>query len=241
MQGLYQLRRWLHLMWDLLEQLICLSSASYFDQIVLEHAIIHKSSEGLLVNRWKQKQSVQRRYNITAKTYDQRYCNEQTVKYRAALDNITISKDAALLDVGCSTGLFFSHIANKAGLLVGLDLSRELLLQANKRAKHYKNVFLVLGDADNLPFIDQFFNSVFIFTVLQNMPTPSTTLNEISRATKPDAHIVVTALKRAIPLETFSKLLKKAKLSTITLKGDDALQCYVVISIKNKDASPLSP
>jgi len=185
------------------------------------------------VNRWKHKRSVRYRYNETAQSYDQRYYAEQQIKYQVALNGLHIVRNSTALDVGCGTGLFFSHIYDKAGLVVGLDISRELLLQAKERAKSYSNVFVVLGDADHLPFTDNFFDLVFAFTVLQNMPKPVETLQELSRAAKPDASIVATALKRAISLDTFADMLEQARFRTTVLRDDEHLQCYVVIATQS--------
>ena len=151
------------------------------------------------MNRWAHKRSIRRRYNLTAQSYDQRYFAEQQIKYQAALNKLQIKQDDTILDVGCGTGLFFNHISDRAGSVVGLDISRGLLLQAKERAKAYSNVFVVLGDADHLPFADGFqrFRSR-CYRICPNVET----LQEPVVA-KPDASIVVTALKRHF-LETFA-------------------------------------
>ncbi|MEJ2079969.1 MAG: methyltransferase domain-containing protein, partial [Acidobacteriota bacterium] len=84
--------------------------------------------------------------------------------------------NSTVLDVGCGTGLFFSHIATEAQTVVGVDISRLLLLQAKERVRDFPSVLLVQADADHLPFRDACFNVVLAFTVLQNMPKPSETL-----------------------------------------------------------------
>ncbi len=185
------------------------------------------------MNRWKHKRSVRYRYDKTAQTYDRRYCNEQEAKYQAALDGLTVRLQSIVLDVGCGTGLFFDRIADKANKVVGLDLSRELLFKAKSRAKAHDNVFVVLGDADYLPFVDSFFDFVFTFTVLQNMPKPVEMLQELSRVVKPEAPIVVTALKRAISLENFADMLEQTGLRATELREDEQLQCYVVTAAQS--------
>jgi ubiquinone/menaquinone biosynthesis C-methylase UbiE len=165
--------------------------------------------------------------------YDQRYCEEQEAKYNAVLNDLKVQHGDVVLDVGCGTGLFFPHIAEKAGVVVGLDISRELLLQAKERAKKQENVFVVLADADYLPFADAIFDLVFAFTVIQNMPKPLETLKEIKRVTKEGASIVLTGLKKAIPLEVFGELLSEAEMQVVSLKDDASLQCYVVVCVQS--------
>ena len=64
-------------------------------------------------------------------------------------------------------------------MVVGVDISRKLLLKAKEQARAFPNVFVLQADADHLPFKDGFFDDVFAFTVLQNMPNPNETLSEL--------------------------------------------------------------
>ncbi|NLE03616.1 MAG: class I SAM-dependent methyltransferase [Crenarchaeota archaeon] len=184
------------------------------------------------MNKWRQKNSVRYRYNQTAFSYDERYFDEQQSKYKVALEGVKIDRGFIVLDVGCGTGLFFGHIAKKSSLIVGVDISKKLLLQANVRAKSCGNVCVVLCDADFLPFADNCFHLVFAFTVLQNMPNPVQTLCEFNRVSLPAGSMVVTALKRAIALDVFADMLDQAKLKTILLKDDKSLCCNIVVTIK---------
>jgi ubiquinone/menaquinone biosynthesis C-methylase UbiE len=207
-------------------------AASVFDQTVLEAAIVNKSSEGFRVNTWRQKRSVMRRYNLTAEMYDARYCEEQQLKYKAAIEGLSVDGESVVLDVGCGTGLFFSQIAPDAGMVVGADISLELLGLAKENAKKYPDVYLVQADADHLPFKQSIFTHVFAFTVLQNMPNPVKTLEEFKLVAKYDARIVVTGLKAAVSLEVFGGFLEKAGLQVVSLRDDDALRCYVVTCLQ---------
>jgi len=182
------------------------------------------------VNKWKQKRSVMQRYAVTAEMYDVRYAEEQEAKYKAALANLNVA--GAVLDVGCGTGLLFSHVATQAEAVVGVDVSGKLLLQAKERAENF-NVHLVQADADHLPFKNSYFDMVFAFTVLQNMPKPAETLNELKRTAKHDGSIVVTGLKKAFSSEAFRALLQQAGLRVVSLKDDDMLKCHVAISVQD--------
>ena len=183
------------------------------------------------MNTWRQKRSVMRRYNLTAEMYDARYCEEQEAKYKAALDGLSLEA-GVVLDVGCGSGLFFSHVANEAKLVVGVDVSRRLLQLAKERAKTYPDVYLIQADADKLPFKQDIFTHVFAFTVLQNMPNPPKTLEEFKLVAQNDARIVVTGLKAAVSLEVFGGFLEKAGLQVVSLRDDEVLRCYVVVSVR---------
>jgi ubiquinone/menaquinone biosynthesis C-methylase UbiE len=183
------------------------------------------------VSTWKQKRRVMRRYDLTALLYNVRYAEEQEAKYRIALENLRVA--GTILDVGCGTGLLFPHVATKAEKVVGVDVSKQLLLQARKRAEKFRSVQLVQADADHLPFRNAYFTVVFAFTVLQNMPKPFETLMEIKHIAKRDALIVITGLKKKFSLEAFEELLRQAGLRVVLLKDNDDVKCYVAVSLQS--------
>lgn len=185
------------------------------------------------MNKWSQKRKIMRRYDLTAEMYEMRYAEEQLAKYKAALESLNINCNSEVLDVGCGTGLLFRHVVAEAQAVVGVDVSLKLLRQAKKRAQEFRNIHLVQADADHLPFKSNHFNIVFSFTVLQNMPMPLETLNEIKRNATHDALIVVTGLKKVFPLEAFRELLQNAGLQVVTLNNADELKCYVVVTIQD--------
>jgi ubiquinone/menaquinone biosynthesis C-methylase UbiE len=174
-----------------------------------------------------------RRYDLTAQMYDQRYGEEQEAKYKAALEGFNITHCSKMLDVGCGTGMFFNHISEKADLVLGVDVSRQLLLQAKKRAQARSNIYVVQADADHLPLKDDYFDAVFAFTVLQNIPKPLKTLVEMRRSAKYDAQFVISGLKATIDLEVFGDLLQKAGLLVVSMRNEEALRCHVVICVRD--------
>lgn len=181
------------------------------------------------MNKWDQKRKVMRRYDLTARSYDSQYSEEQHAKYNKALENLVISSGSVVLDAGCGTGLFLSRIAPVAHTVVGMDISRELLLRAKEKTRGLDNVYLVKADADCMPFGNGCFSLVFAFTMLQNMPRPMDTLKAIGQVTKEEATIVVTGLKKYFSMEAFAGLLKSAGFCTVSIITDDVLNCYVAI------------
>jgi ubiquinone/menaquinone biosynthesis C-methylase UbiE len=185
------------------------------------------------VNNCNKKRKVMRRYDLTARMYEERYAEEQAAKYQAALKHLSIKRNSIVLDVGCGTGLFIPYIAPEAETVVGVDISRRLLLQAKEHIRPLCNVQLVQADADHLPFRTACFTEVFGFTVLQNMPNPLETLLEIERNAKRGAPIVVTGLKKAFSLEDFKALLQKAGLQVVHIEDADAVKCHVAMTVQN--------
>jgi len=112
---------------------------------------------------WHKKRRVIKGYDTTASIYDRRYAEEQAAKVEAALKNVRIEKEGLILDVGCGTGILFDHVADQVDEIVGLDFSKKCLLQAKERIsnKSVRNVQLILADADNMPFHNKVFSTVF--------------------------------------------------------------------------------
>jgi ubiquinone/menaquinone biosynthesis C-methylase UbiE len=175
---------------------------------------------------WKDKRNIMQQYDATSKGYDELHGEEQNAKYQATLKNVNVA-GGVVLDVGCGSGLFFKEVTDKAKLVVGVDFSRNLLLLAKDQAYGLGNVFVVQSDADHLPFVDGLFDGVFAFTVLQNMPQFSVTLDEWRRVTKKNGKAVVTALKKAFSLPAFLDLLDAAGFEVLSFVDDEALKCYV--------------
>ena len=176
---------------------------------------------------WKDKRRVMHRYDLTADMYEERYAEEQHAKYRVALENVNMS--GVVLDVGCGTGLFFSQVASQVSMVVGVDISRKLLLKAKDKAKKLSKVFVLQADTDHLPFGEGFFDAVFAFTVLQNMPQPSETLRELKRVAKSGGSVVVTGLKKAFPLDTFMDVLEGTSLRVASFVDIENSKCYVAV------------
>ncbi len=187
------------------------------------------------MSTWRKKRSVMRKYNLTAQMYDERYCEEQEAKYTVALEGSNMTQSSVILDVGCGSGLFFNHLLSKKVICVGVDVSRQLLLIAKNRVENLPSSHLVLADADYLPFREAVFSHVFAFTVLQNMPSPLQTLREVRLVAKRDAYFVVTGLKAAISVETFSGFLEKTGLQLTSFRDDDALRCYVATAVQRRN------
>lgn len=192
---------------------------------------IDKISEEFAMDQWDKKRNVMQRYDLTAHLYDMRYAEEQTAKIEAAVKSINLEKHNLVLDVGCGTGLLSDYVANKARMVVGLDISRKILFQAREHAKKFPNVHLICADADTMPLKENIFDYAFAVTLIQNMPNPLENLNEVKRVTKETAVIVVTGLKKKFSLEVFEELLRNAGLNMFALKNEN-LRCHVAVCTK---------
>ena len=102
--------------------------------------------------------------------------------------NTSINKNAVILDLGTGTG-FLARIILKNGFnVLGLDLSKNMLAVAKKKAPQS---FLVRGDAENIPFKDSSVDLIVSRWVLWTLPHPWKALEEVVRVFKPDGRVIL--------------------------------------------------
>lgn len=160
------------------------------------------------------KLELRRRYGETAPMYERRYDQIQREKYEIVIENLPgVSK---VLDLGCGTGMLLSELTRRSEFAVGIDSSPEMLELARKRRG---NAALVLADADHLPFADRSFNAVVSVTLVQNMPNPATTVQEVARVTKPEGVLIITTLKHKHSLRELEHWIRAAGFKPLSSGG----------------------
>jgi malonyl-CoA O-methyltransferase len=123
-------------------------------------------------------------YSVTASSYEELYGAEQQLKYDSVINALGVASFGRVLDIGCGTGAFLRRISSESTFLLGVDLSLSMLKRAKESGD--PSIHLLCCDADFLPIRDDVFDYAFSFTVLQNLPSPSSTLLEILRTVQPE-------------------------------------------------------
>lgn len=111
----------------------------------------------------------------------------------ALLDLLAPAPGARVLDAGCGTGVDVFALAERvgqSGKAVGVDLSEELVTQANGRSDGSLPVEFQQADATALPFEDGVFDAVRSERVLQHIPEPLRAVKELLRVTAPGGRIL---------------------------------------------------
>lgn len=103
--------------------------------------------------------------------------------YQKIAENVRYAK-GELLDVGCGEKPYYKLFKPYIDKYVGFDFGQT----AGKRIKHAD----VIGDALNLPFCNNSFDTVLSTEVLEHVPTPSKMLSEIFRVLKPGGNLILT-------------------------------------------------
>lgn len=89
-----------------------------------------------------------------------------------------------ILDVPCGTGRITEVLLKKGFNVTGIDISESMLKVAKKKLEKYPNLDnLVVGDAENLPFDDDFFYGVVSVRFFGHIPydTQINVLKEFAR------------------------------------------------------------
>jgi len=142
----------------------------------------------------KSQQELRNRYDQWAKTYETDL--DQDFGWIGPLRAVEmgvhyISKDARILDAGAGTGLVGKLLA-EAGYsnLVAMDLSEGMLVEARKKNVYQEFHQMVMGEA--LGFPSESFDAVVSVGVLTVGHAPASSLDELTRVTKPGGHIIYT-------------------------------------------------
>ncbi|SMC69975.1 class I SAM-dependent methyltransferase [Kibdelosporangium aridum] len=89
-----------------------------------------------------------------------------------------IGPGTRVLDVGCGSGEFLAYVHELGGEAAGIDSSPQMVALARKRAPHAE---VKVGDVDQpLPWMDDSFDVVTAFNVLQFVGDPVKTVDEFA-------------------------------------------------------------
>ncbi len=98
---------------------------------------------------------------------------------------------ADLLDCGCGTGpmLTLLHEKYPDKHYTGIDLTPKMIEVA--KAKKMKNVDLVVGDCENLPFAENSFDAVICSESFHHYPDPHKFFNSVYRVLRPNGRLIL--------------------------------------------------
>lgn len=127
------------------------------------------------------------------------------IKWRKkVLKIVQDSQPNTILDIATGTGdLAILMAETKASKIIGLDISAGMLEVGVKKIeekKLSKTIEMVLGDSENMPFDDNYFDAITVAFGVRNFETLEKGLAEILRVLKPNGVFVI--LETSVPDKT---------------------------------------
>ena len=119
----------------------------------------------------------------------------RTIRHLAA-SRLGAGDAGPILDVGCGNGLLFAALDAPDARLVGVDLDLELLDEARRVLADNRvgSVWLARSKAEDLPFRDRAFGTVYFLNTLYNVPDREGVdriLGELMRVCRPGGRILL--------------------------------------------------
>lgn len=133
-------------------------------------------------------------YSLIAQSYD-RYRDISPSSLKLWLNTIIqrgkITSNSRVLDIGCGTGRLTIPLRQMTQAeTYGLDLSPEMLEQA-KSKRGADAIHWVLGNAQALPFPEEFFDCNFMCLVLHHIEDKARAIKEMYRVLKPGGRSLI--------------------------------------------------
>lgn len=108
------------------------------------------------------------------------------------MNRMDVQRGTTALDVCCGTAdwtIALAEAVGPEGDVKGLDFSNAMLSSAAPKTANYPNIELIQGNAMDLPFEDNTFDTVTIGFGLRNVPDYQKVLGELYRVVKPGGFV----------------------------------------------------
>lgn len=107
-------------------------------------------------------------YNLIGRFYDWIYTEhiEGYIQSQQYLVDQCIADGDRVLDIGCGTGQIIQMVGGKARLVIGMDISRQMLKQALEKKRAGQPVYYTVADCRNIPLRTKFDKIVSSFMLV---------------------------------------------------------------------------
>jgi ubiquinone/menaquinone biosynthesis C-methylase UbiE len=141
-----------------------------------------------------------------AREWDNEHNTEEEIKrtQQFAARYFPVNGGETVLDVGCGTGRLIPQletVIGKAGRLVELDFSREMLKIGKKRHRlNYRNLLFVQADGHRLPLKDRCIDTVVCMAFFPHLSDKVKGMEAFARVLKPGGRLYVAHQMNRIEL-----------------------------------------
>lgn len=129
------------------------------------------------------------------------------------VESMDLVEGLRILDIGCGLGSSTLFVASKGADAVGIDITKEMILQCRKQSKDLGlEAEFVVGDAENLPFKEGSFHRVVGERAIHHFPNLMHFFQEVHRVITVGGRAVFIEPQRSSPIvEVNRKLLRPEK------------------------------
>ncbi len=141
-------------------------------------------------------------------------------KIEKIADELNLSDGDLILEVGTGTGIHARWlIRNKKINYVGMDLSKDMLKNAKDKLQiGQNNTFLLIGDAEKIPFKDNVFDAAFCSGTLHHASSPQKVVNELVRVIKSQKYVVIMEPNWLFPTNFIAALSKRVEKNALKMR-----------------------
>ena len=131
-------------------------------------------------------------YKRYASSYDRLFGRILDPGRRLVVEKMNCLQGEKILEVGVGTGLSLPSYPHWASVM-GIDISPHMLARANQRifSEGLRNCSLSLMDAQNMSFVDGFFDKVAAMYIASVVPNPQDMVLEMKRVCKPGGDLLI--------------------------------------------------
>lgn len=135
-------------------------------------------------------------YNRYAQFYDEKLEYLDSFEKNEVLPMLGNVKNKKILDVGAGTGRMAVRLAKSEAEVTAIDVSENIL---KILAKKNRNIKIIVGDAEKLPFTDNKFDIILATFLIVHLKELKYFLKEAYRVLKPEGKILITNINQKKP------------------------------------------
>ncbi|MFX0196116.1 MAG: class I SAM-dependent methyltransferase [Candidatus Hodarchaeota archaeon] len=141
---------------------------------------------------------------------------------------IFFTGEEMVLDLGCGIGRMTKALAERFAEVYGLDVSEEMINQAHKNLKDYKNIKLEVGNGKDLSnFGDKMFDLIFSYLTFQHIPDVQITLQyirEAGRVLKNGGYFYFQANNSSLMSKLRSRLRLRYRIQALIVRMEQSIR-----------------
>jgi ubiquinone/menaquinone biosynthesis C-methylase UbiE/predicted metal-dependent enzyme (double-stranded beta helix superfamily) len=180
--------------------------------------------------------SIDRSYDSVAELYQDTFddINVRSDEMQWLDENMAISKEKFVLDIGCGNGALLRRCAGRIGKGFGVDSSKGMIDVAKANSTQFANLEFVKIDGPTLPFPDNYFDEIVLMLSFRYLDWDPI-VEEMLRVVKPGGHINVLDMVTApVRITELPKLVHSKIKHYIGLKKNPQYRKALSKMVSNK-------